>query len=98
MSWDAVLNSWNINMLLRSTIRHNYYPFFNNIITKGFSRHGDGCQFAMRSECLGTGIGAMVMDLPSDVQEITLPVTSQTMYKGVHMLLLLESLQKYGSY
>ena len=101
MSWDGVVNSWTVNMLLRCKNARNYHPFFWNITTKGYSRHGNGCQFVVRSECLGTGIGVMVLDLPSnalDPQRGALPVVNLSPYKGAHYLPQLDSLQRKGEY
>lgn len=101
ISWDGVLNSWIITRLLWSKGITRYSPFACKVTTKGASEYRSGYRLVMRSECLGTGTGVMVLDLPSNTvgsQRLQLPVGTLLAHNASHLLLELGKLQTDGQY
>lgn len=101
ISWDGVLNSWIITRLLWSKGISHYSPFACKVTTKGAAEYRNGCRLVMRSECLGTGTGVMVLDLPINAvgpQRLQLPVATLPAHNASHLLLELGKLQKDGQY
>lgn len=63
ISWDAILESWILRIMLRSGLG-SFGSQFYNFLTKKYHQNRLGRHLVFRSECLGTGNGLLVMDLP----------------------------------